>query len=48
MESAILPALDYVEREWLKSPAHEKSEYAKGALMIVGRRNQEKFFSNGK
>ncbi|KIM39981.1 hypothetical protein M413DRAFT_446881 [Hebeloma cylindrosporum] len=47
----IMPALDIVEREWrerqraaLKSKVLEEG---KGALIIVGKRDQDKFFSNG-
>ncbi|THH27412.1 hypothetical protein EUX98_g6771 [Antrodiella citrinella] len=49
----ILPALDAVERDWRKDiqpgPAKEnaKKEGGKGALIIVGNRSQNKFFSNG-
>jgi hypothetical protein len=51
IHKGIMPALDIVEREWrerqrvaLKSKALEKG---KGALIIVGKRDQDKFFSNG-
>jgi len=48
-----MPALDAVEREWRKDvkpgPASEnmKKEGGKGAVIIVGKRSQDKFFSNG-
>jgi len=46
-----MPALDTVERKWrerqrvaLKGKVLEEG---KGALIIVGKRDQDKFFSNG-
>ena len=46
-----MPALDIVEREWReRQRAALKSkmlEEGKGALIIVGKRDQDKFFSNG-
>lgn len=55
VNGAIRPALDVVEGEWKKSleAAKVKGKSAeldegKGALIIVGRRDQNKFFSNGK
>jgi len=51
IHKGIMPALDIVEREWrerqraaLKSKVLEEG---KGALIIVGKRDQDKFFSNG-
>ncbi|KAF8150775.1 ClpP/crotonase-like domain-containing protein [Crassisporium funariophilum] len=51
INKAIMPALDMVERQWreqrrsaLKS---KDKDGGKGALIIVGRRDQDKFFSNG-
>jgi enoyl-CoA hydratase/carnithine racemase len=48
---AIMPALDAVEREWREQQRsalkNKKLEDAKGALIIVGKRDQDKFFSNG-
>ena len=45
---AIKPALDVVEKQWREQwrPA-QKVKGAKGALIIVGKRSQDKFFSNG-
>jgi Delta3-Delta2-enoyl-CoA isomerase len=47
------PALNAVEKEWreswrlfMKDQKNNKDE-GKGALIIVGRRDQDKFFSNG-
>ena len=49
---AVLPALDEVERSWRqqwREAAKTKSkEGGRGALIIVGNRKQNKFFSNGK
>ena len=46
-----MPALDMVEREWrgqLRAAKQSNDkEGGKGALIIVGRRDQDKFFSNG-
>lgn len=46
-----MPALNIVEREWRvqRRTALEakNTEGGKGALIIVGRRDQDKFFSNG-
>ncbi|KAH6909034.1 ClpP/crotonase-like domain-containing protein [Coprinopsis sp. MPI-PUGE-AT-0042] len=51
INGAIKPALDEVERQWREkwraAQAAKKQEEGKGALMIVGRRDQDKFFSNG-
>ena len=45
------PALDAVERAWRANwragVAQKKPELCHGALMIVGNRGQDKFFSNG-
>ena len=55
INGAIRPALDVVEKEWRRSldatKAKGKSagpDEGKGALIIVGKRDQNKFFSNGK
>ena len=55
INDAIRPALDVVEEEWRNSlsAARAKGKSAgpdegKGALIIVGKRDQNKFFSNGK
>jgi hypothetical protein len=55
VNDAIRPALDVVEEEWRKSlqalKAKGKSagpDEGKGALIIIGKRDQNKFFSNGK
>ena len=46
-----MPALDMVEREWRGQMRAAKQsndkEGGKGSLIIVGRRDQDKFFSNG-
>ncbi|KIM84302.1 hypothetical protein PILCRDRAFT_818642 [Piloderma croceum F 1598] len=51
IDHAIKPALDAVERHWReqwRSAQNVKGkEGAKGALVIVGKRSQDKFFSNG-
>lgn len=51
IEGALQPALDIVEKEWREKWRGAQSvkgkDGAKGALIIVGKRNQEKFFSNG-
>ena len=51
INNAMLPALDAVERDWRQvwtaANAKGNKESAKGALIIVGNRNQHKFFSNG-
>jgi Delta3-Delta2-enoyl-CoA isomerase len=52
INDAFKPALQIVEREWRKEHAEGKAKKAKNAgtaaLVIVGRLDQEKFFSNGK
>ncbi|THG95234.1 hypothetical protein EW026_g6383 [Hermanssonia centrifuga] len=50
--SAIIPALDAVERDWRNSwraaaQTSKDEQGGKGALIIVGNRGQHKFFSNG-
>lgn len=51
ISKGIAPALDEVERQWRarwgESQANNNQELGKGALIIVGRRDQDKFFSNG-
>jgi len=51
IDDAIKPALDVVEKHWLEQwgPAQmvKGKKDAKGALIIVGKRSQDKFFSNG-
>jgi len=48
---ALLPALNLVEKEWRnrrRSEMHNKQKDAgKGALILSGAHNQDKFFSNG-
>lgn len=56
IDDALRPALDMVEKNWSNNrptvlagsqyPA-PKSIAGEGALVIVGKRNQDKFFSNG-
>jgi len=51
INDALKPALQTVEREWRKERAEGKARKDKdagaAALVIVGRLDQEKFFSNG-
>ena len=51
INTGIKPALDEVERQWRdswgKSQETGDKKLGKGALIIVGRRDQDKFFSNG-
>jgi len=51
INDALKPALQFVEREWRKERAEGKSKNDKNAgaaaLVIVGRLDQDKFFSNG-
>lgn len=53
IDDALRPALDVVERHWennrLAGSQHPdpKSNDGEGALIIVGKRDQDKFFSNG-
>lgn len=51
LRDGLSPALDIVEKEWRNSltqvlNSKDKSP-AKAALIIVGKQNQDKFFSNG-
>jgi hypothetical protein len=55
INDAIRPALDVVEEEWRRSfkaaKARGKSaapDEGNGAVIIIGKRDQNKFFSNGK
>jgi hypothetical protein len=45
------PALDTVERDWREqwrtAKKNKDKNGGKGAVIIVGRRDQDKFFSNG-
>ncbi|KAH8118221.1 ClpP/crotonase [Phellopilus nigrolimitatus] len=55
IDNALKPALDIVEREWKASQltchsssgATNASSDGRGALIITGKRSQNKFFSNG-
>ncbi|TFK40257.1 ClpP/crotonase-like domain-containing protein [Crucibulum laeve] len=51
VDGALKPALDAVERNWREqwrtAQEPDDKEGGKGALIIVGRKNQDKFFSNG-
>jgi len=51
IDRALKPALDVVEKHWREQwRAAQKAqgkEGAKGALIIIGKQSQEKFFSNG-
>ena len=51
INKGLMPAFDMVEREWrgqLRAARESNDkEGGKGSLIIVGRRDQDKFFSNG-
>ena len=51
INKGLMPAFDMVEREWRNQLGVAKQrndkEGGKGSLIIVGRRDQDKFFSNG-
>ncbi|KAF5327535.1 hypothetical protein D9619_004364 [Psilocybe cf. subviscida] len=49
IHKGFLPALDAVEREWrvVQRAAVKKPQEGGGALIIVGKKDQDKFFSNG-
>lgn len=52
IEDALRPALDLVEDHWrenrqLASNSGSQRQGGEGALIIVGKRDQDKFFSNG-
>lgn len=55
INEGLKPALDAVEKDWreLRNAARAKADTAKdphagaGALVILGKKNQDKFFSNG-
>lgn len=49
IHKAFLPALDTVEREWrvVQRAAVKRPQEGGGALIIVGKKDQDKFFSNG-
>ncbi|KZV84657.1 ClpP/crotonase [Exidia glandulosa HHB12029] len=51
LREGLTPALDIVERDWRESTAKARKAGDKqaghGSLVIVGKRDQEKFFSNG-
>lgn len=53
IREALMPALDHVEREWRSEwGAAQKSKQTggpdgSGALILIGKRDQDKFFSNG-
>lgn len=50
INECLLKALDVVEEEWrnLSDGLNKEGAYSEGALVIVGRKDQSKFFSNGK
>ena len=55
INDAIRPVLDLVEEEWRKSVKDAKAKRksatpgeGNGAVIIVGKRNQNKYFSNGR
>lgn len=51
VDNGLKPALDTVEREWRKqwraAQRAKNLEAGRGALIIVGQKDQDKFFSNG-
>ncbi|KAI4527055.1 ClpP/crotonase [Schizophyllum commune Loenen D] len=49
IDGGIKPALDAVEKDWRAQWRTQKTDKTKGkgALIIVGKRDQDKFFSNG-
>lgn len=51
INKGVMPALDVVEREWREQQRaavqNKKLQDGAGALIIVGKRDQDKFFSNG-
>ena len=51
IDGGLKPALDVVEREWKegrrKAQDVKGNIGAEGAVIIVGRKDQDKFFSNG-
>lgn len=52
IDDALRPALDIVEEHWnenrhLVSAPQQDTPHGEGALIIVGKRDQDKFFSNG-
>ncbi|KAL4062848.1 ClpP/crotonase-like domain-containing protein [Scleroderma yunnanense] len=48
IDDALRPALDVVEKHWNENRhVVEKDSRGEGALIIVGKRDQDKFFSNG-
>jgi len=46
INEALRPALDVIEQSWYATRDKQTNKGA-GALIIVGRRDQDKFFSNG-
>ena len=52
VNDGLKPALNAVEKHWRENwgaaQAAKDKEGGKGAVIIVGRRDQDKFFSNGK
>jgi hypothetical protein len=51
INKGLMPAFDMVEREWRSqlrtAQQSNNKEGGKGSLIIVGRKDQDKFFSNG-
>ena len=51
IDGGLRPALDVVEREWRegwrKAQGVKDKIGGEGAVIIVGRKDQDKFFSNG-
>jgi hypothetical protein len=51
VDGGLKPALDIVEKHWREqwrtAQKAKDKESGKGALVIVGKKDQDKFFSNG-
>lgn len=51
VDNGLKPALDVVEKhwreQWRSAQKSKDKQGGKGALIIVGRKDQDKFFSNG-
>ena len=47
IDEALRPALDKIEKHWTNNRLTTLANAGEGALIIVGKRDQDKFFSNG-
>ena len=47
IDEALRPALDMIEKHWTNNRLTTLANAGEGALIIVGKRDQDKFFSNG-